>query len=190
MGAEMDLADDGGSRFSAYVDGLASVIGHKDREGPLRDYCLGLMMPCERKSVEPLAAVTAPARVAAQHQSLLHFVGAGGWLGSGAIHCVQEIEAWSRRLLEERLEPRSPIRQPFGHLRDAWVVRIPAGFPTQGQCTLCQADQRRERRSQILGLGYGFIADDTPYYIEHQLFHEFVHKATQVRGVQQERFYY
>ena len=53
----MDLADDGGSRFSAYVDGLASVIGHKDREGPLRDYCLGLMMPCERKSVEPLAAV-------------------------------------------------------------------------------------------------------------------------------------
>ena len=37
------------------------------------------MMPCERKSVEPLAAVTAPARVAAQHQSLLHFIGAGGW---------------------------------------------------------------------------------------------------------------
>ena len=29
MGAEMDLADDGGSRFEAYVDGLASVIGHK-----------------------------------------------------------------------------------------------------------------------------------------------------------------
>src|SRR5271165_3155912 len=65
MGAEMDLAEDGGSRFEAYVDGLASVIGHKDREGPLRDYCLGLMLPCERKSVEPLAAVTAPARVAA-----------------------------------------------------------------------------------------------------------------------------
>ena len=52
--------------------GLVSVIGHRDREGPLRDYCMGLMMPCERKSVEPLAAVTAPARVAAQHQSLLH----------------------------------------------------------------------------------------------------------------------
>ena len=54
----MDLAEDGGSRFEAYVDGFASVIGHKDREGPLRDYCLGLMLPCERKSVEPLAAVT------------------------------------------------------------------------------------------------------------------------------------
>ena len=52
-----------------------SVIGHADRAGPLRDYCMGLMMPCERKSVEPMAAVTAPERTAAQHQSLLHFVG-------------------------------------------------------------------------------------------------------------------
>src|SRR2546421_129801 len=67
------------SRFAAYVEGLVSVIGHADRAQPLRDYCTGLMMPCERKSVEPLAAVTAPARVAAQHQSLLHFVGGGRW---------------------------------------------------------------------------------------------------------------
>src|SRR5262249_28766073 len=65
------------SRFVAYVDGLAGVIGHGDRERPLRDYCTGLVMPCERKSVEPMAAVTAPARVGAQHQSLLHFVGEG-----------------------------------------------------------------------------------------------------------------
>jgi hypothetical protein len=44
---------------------------------PLRDYCVGLMMPCERKSVEPMAAVTAPERTAAQHQSqsLLHSSG-------------------------------------------------------------------------------------------------------------------
>src|SRR5207253_4954294 len=70
---------DAASRFSAYVDGLVSVIGHADRAKPLRDYCLGLMMPCERKSVEPMAAMTAPERTAAQHQSLLHFVGQGGW---------------------------------------------------------------------------------------------------------------
>src|SRR6476660_4578293 len=67
------------ARFAAYVESLASVIGHKDRIGPLRDYCTGLMLPCERKSVEPMAAVTAPSRTAAQHQSLLHFVGEGGW---------------------------------------------------------------------------------------------------------------
>src|SRR5258708_28979760 len=66
-------------RFSAYVEGLVSVIGHADRAKPLRDYCLGLMLPCERKSVEPMAAVTAPERTAAQHQSLLHFVGEGRW---------------------------------------------------------------------------------------------------------------
>ena len=69
------------SRFSAYVEGLVSVIGHADRAGPLRDYCLGLMMPCERKSVEPMAAVTAPGRTAAQHQSLLHFVGKRSLVG-------------------------------------------------------------------------------------------------------------
>jgi len=70
---------DSASRFEAYVEGLVSVIGHADRARPLRDYCVGLMMPCERKSVEPMAAVTAPERTAAQHQSLLHFVGEGRW---------------------------------------------------------------------------------------------------------------
>jgi SRSO17 transposase len=67
------------SRFSAYVEGLTSVTRHADRAKPLRDYCMGLMMPCERKSVEPMAAITAPERTAAQHQSLLHFVGEGKW---------------------------------------------------------------------------------------------------------------
>ena len=63
----MDLrgASDSESRFAAYVEGLVSVIGHADREQPLRDYCLGLLLPGERKSVEPMAAVTAPARVPA-----------------------------------------------------------------------------------------------------------------------------
>src|SRR4029453_9015181 len=62
------------SRFANYVEDLVSVIGHADRVGLLRDYCVGLVMPSERKSVEPIAAVTAPSRVAAQHQSLPHFV--------------------------------------------------------------------------------------------------------------------
>jgi SRSO17 transposase len=58
---------DAASRFAAYVEGLTTVIGHADRAKPLRDYCVGLMMPCARKSVEPLAAITAPERAAAQH---------------------------------------------------------------------------------------------------------------------------
>jgi hypothetical protein len=75
-GAGMNRRREGAeSRFTAFVEGLTSVIGHADRAKPLHDYCTGLVMPCERKSVEPMAAVTAPARVGAQHQSLLHFVG-------------------------------------------------------------------------------------------------------------------
>ena len=38
------------------------------------DYCTGLLLPGERKSVEPIAA-----GVAAEHQSLLHFVGQSAW---------------------------------------------------------------------------------------------------------------
>ena len=41
------------SRFASYVLGLSSVLGHADRIGPLRDYCTGLILPGERKSVEP-----------------------------------------------------------------------------------------------------------------------------------------
>src|SRR5215813_7955138 len=77
MGLDGAAGSDG--RFLSYVEGLAGVIGHADRVNPLRDYCSGLMMPCERKSVEPLAAVTAPSRTSAQHQSLLHFVGQAAW---------------------------------------------------------------------------------------------------------------
>ena len=48
----MNLRVDGGSaeRFTAYVDGLASVIGHADRIGPLRDYCIGLMLPVSARA--------------------------------------------------------------------------------------------------------------------------------------------
>ena len=78
-GAEMGLTKSGDavSRFLAYIEGLASVIGHAGRAKPLRDYCTGLMMPCDRKSVEPMAAMTAPERAAAQHQALLHFEATG-----------------------------------------------------------------------------------------------------------------
>src|SRR6476469_4904395 len=78
-------------RFSTYVEGLGSELGHADRTGPLRDYCTGLILPGERKSVEPMAARTAPARVSAQHQSLLHFVGAGGWSDEKVLSKISEL---------------------------------------------------------------------------------------------------
>ena len=114
----MDLraADDSGSRFSAYVEGLVSVIGHADRAGPLRDYCAGLMMPCERKSVEPIAAVTAPGRTGAQHQSLLHFVGNATWSD-------EKVLAKMRAMVLPAIEHHGPI--------EAWIIDD-TGFPKQG----------------------------------------------------------
>ena len=113
------------SRFVAYVAGLASVIGHKDRIGPLRDYCTGLMLPCERKSVEPMAAVTAPARTAAQHQSLLHFVGEGGWSDERVLSKVRE-------LVLPGIERAGPI--------EAWIIDD-TGFPKQGRHSVGVARQ-------------------------------------------------
>src|SRR5262249_14372348 len=72
-------------------------IGHADRVVPLRHYCVGLLAAEGRKSVEPLAAVTAPAGLAAQHQKLLHFVADAPWsdgrgLGKGREMVVPAIE--------------------------------------------------------------------------------------------------
>ena len=81
------------ARFVAYVDSLAGVLGHADRAGPLMDYCTGLLMPCERKSVEPIASMVSPARAAAAHQSLLHFVGQSGWSDEAMLAKVRELAA-------------------------------------------------------------------------------------------------
>ena len=51
---------------------LAGVLVHADRQGGLKDYCRGLMLPIKRKSVEPL-------HVQAKHQSLHHIVAKSAW---------------------------------------------------------------------------------------------------------------
>src|SRR5215470_12774685 len=77
----MDFAAiiDGVESFAAYVGELANVIGHVGRVAPLHDYCAGLLASEGRRSVEPMAALTAPAEVWVQHQRLLHFVGEADW---------------------------------------------------------------------------------------------------------------
>jgi SRSO17 transposase len=78
-------------RFEAYLASIVGVLGHADREEPLHDYCTGLLLPLERKSVEPLAAHTAPDNTRAKHQSLLHFVGNSGWSDEAVLSKVREI---------------------------------------------------------------------------------------------------
>jgi SRSO17 transposase len=113
------------AKFSAYMAGLLSVIGHADRAKPLRDYCEGLLMPSERKSVEPLAALTAPERTAAQHQSLLHFVGEGGWSDERVLSKVQE-------MVLPKIEQHGPI--------EAWIIDD-TGFPKKGRHSVGVARQ-------------------------------------------------
>ena len=107
--AEMGLprSNDGEARFSAYAEGLTSMVGHAD--GAI---CLRLLLGFddalrERRSVEPIAAITAPERTAAQHQSLLHFIGEGRWSDEMVLMKVLE-------LVLPELERHGPI--------EAWII--------------------------------------------------------------------
>src|SRR6516225_6547064 len=89
------LSEDSETRFARYVEGLTSTIGHADRAAPLHDYCVGLVAAEGRKSVEPMAAATAPAEVSVQHQKLLHFVAESPWLMVvPAIERREAIQVW------------------------------------------------------------------------------------------------
>ncbi len=77
------------SRLMSYVDGLAVALGHADRVTPFRSYCTGLLLPGDRKSVEPMAAKVAPGRVQAAHQSLHHFVAKADWSDDALLAAVR-----------------------------------------------------------------------------------------------------
>src|ERR1051325_5428242 len=119
------MSEDRQERFAIYVEALAEVIGHADRAEPLRDYCRGLLLPGERKSVEPIAAVKAPARVSATNQSLLH-------CGANA--------PWSNERVLSRIEALSlPIIEDSGAI-EAWIIDD-TGFPKKGRHSVGVARQ-------------------------------------------------
>ena len=124
MGMDKEAADSE-KRFAAYVEQLASVVGHADRKRPLNDYCTGLVMPLERKSVEPLAAVTSPGHACAQHQSLLHFVGSSPWSD-------EDVLAKVREMVLPSMERQGPI--------EAWIIDDTA-TPKKGKHSVGVAHQ-------------------------------------------------
>src|SRR5580765_2911576 len=119
------LVDGSEARFAAYVEGLASVIGHADRVAPLEAYCIGLLLPGESKSVEPMAAITAPERVSAQHQSMLHFIAQGNWSD-------EKVQGKVREMVVPDMERHGPI--------EAWIIDD-TGFPKQGKHSVGVARQ-------------------------------------------------
>ena len=112
-------------RFAAYVDHLATALGHRDRHEPLRAYVTGLCLPGERKSVEPMAARVDPRHVRARHQSMHHFVADAPWDAAAVLRVAR---AWV-------LEPMAR----HGAMA-AWIVDDTA-FPKKGQHSVGVARQ-------------------------------------------------
>jgi SRSO17 transposase len=112
-------------RLAAYLDSLAQAAGHSDRVVPFKAYCTGLLLPGERKSVEPMAARLAPDNVRRMHQSLHHLVADAPW----------EDEVLLDRALDTVLASmlrQSPVI--------AWIVDD-TGFPKKGQHSVGVARQ-------------------------------------------------
>jgi SRSO17 transposase len=94
-------------RFAAYLDRLAQAAGHLDRVVPLKSYCTGLLLPGERKSVEPMAARLCPHNVRQTHQSLHHVVAHAPWRDEDILEAV-------RQYVLPAMQKQGPI--------EAWVV--------------------------------------------------------------------
>ena len=122
---DRDDGTDTQARFGVYVADLASVLGHADRIRPFEDYCVGLLSAEGRKSVEPLAAVTAPERTAAQHQSLLHFVAQAPWSDQAMLRRVRDC-----------VLPSITCDEPI----QAWIIDD-TGFPKKGSHSVGVARQ-------------------------------------------------
>src|SRR3990172_11591281 len=76
------------SRFKRYSDVIVEALGHADRATPARWYLRGLMLPGERKSVEPMAARVQPQNVRSAHQSMHHLVADSEWSDPGLLAAV------------------------------------------------------------------------------------------------------
>ncbi len=117
MGSRLSAPGPQERRFAAYIEGLATAAGHEDRQAPLKNYCKGLLLPGERKSIEPMAALLDSENVQAMRQSLHHLVAKAPW--------SDEV------LLEQVRNHVLPAMQKQGPVV-AWIVDD-TGFPKKGK---------------------------------------------------------
>lgn len=102
--------------FREYVEHLSRALGHADRKSPLGEYMTGLLLPLERKSVEPMAAALEPRRTGTAHQRMHHFVAKSGWRDEDLLKAVR---TWAI----PRITPHDAVR--------AWIIDD-TGFPKKG----------------------------------------------------------
>jgi SRSO17 transposase len=113
------------AEFEVYIAELERSLGHADREAPFRGYTTGLLLPLERKSVEPMAARLDPARATAAHQSLHHFVAKAEW-SDAALWSAVRVAVWPA------IERCGPV--------EAWIVDD-TGMPKKGRHSVGVARQ-------------------------------------------------
>jgi SRSO17 transposase len=118
-------ADARTQRFDAYVERLATALGHRDRHEPVRAYVTGLCLPGDRKSIEPMAARVDPRHVRARHQSMHHFVANAPWDDAAVLRVA-------RTTVLAALERHGPVA--------AWVVDD-TGIPKKGRHSVGVARQ-------------------------------------------------
>ena len=99
------------------MEGLAQAAEHLDRQAPLKNYCMGLLLPGERKSIEPMAARLNPANVQPMRQCLHHLVAKAPWSDEAMLEQV-------RRQVLPAMQKQGPVV--------AWIVDD-TGFPKKGQ---------------------------------------------------------
>lgn len=125
MGSRLCAPGPQQQRLAAYLEGLAQAAGHADRVVPLKNYCIGLLLPGERKSVEPMAARLAPDNVRRTHQCLHHLVADAPWSDEALLGQV-------RRQVLPVMERHGPVV--------AWVVDD-TGLPKKGKHSVGVAQQ-------------------------------------------------
>ena len=107
------------AELDAYFEYLCEALGHADRNAGLMDYCQGLMLPIERKSVEPSAAHAGSDAYALEAPILaplcggLRVVGCGGAVASPGLGDAR-LGTGHRAVLDHRRLGASQIRQALG----------------------------------------------------------------------------
>ena len=114
-----------GERFEKYTSVLMRAVGHADRAEPLRLYCAGLLLPGERKSVEPMAARLVPDDVRSTHQRMHHLVADSAWSDKRVLAAVREYAL--------------PVFKAHGGIQ-AWIVDD-TGIPKKGKHSVGVARQ-------------------------------------------------
>ena len=112
------------SQLERYMEYVCEALGHADRRAGFADYGRALMLPIERKSVEPLAAQMDPWHVSAKHQSLHHVVAKSDWSDEAVLARVREWVAPALKVVQGCY----------------WIVDD-TGFPKKGQHSVGVARQ-------------------------------------------------